>query len=267
MKKNKINPSSDFYNCVIGENNQKAFEIGLYAVKNNRNGDDFIHIYGEIGSGKSYLLHTIKSCYYKCNPHANLVFATSESFCDEIVRAIRTNKFKNFRYRYLNADLLIFDDIQFLAGKEATQQELNLIFNERLREKRKSIVTSDVSPGLLQRVKNLKERNNKPSPSQFYGIRSSFFRVKCLNINIISKLLEGKAIELAPPDLKFKTAMIRQFIKISKKRISEFTINFIAQKISGNVASFKGKILQMITYAAFYKLKIDRDFVDYFFGQ
>ncbi|MCM8825489.1 MAG: chromosomal replication initiator protein DnaA, partial [Candidatus Omnitrophica bacterium] len=141
-----INPLYTFSNFVVGPGNQFAHAACLAVT--NRPGGTYnpLFIYGGVGLGKTHLLHAIVNQCIRAHPDLKICYVTSEKFTNELINSIRNEKMPEFRSRYRNIDVLLLDDIQFLAGKERTQEEFFHTFNALFEIKKQIVVTSDKTP-------------------------------------------------------------------------------------------------------------------------
>lgn len=228
FKKTGLSPNFTFENYIMGSNNQLAYAIALAIVENPGKLYNPFFLYSGVGLGKTHLLHAIGNKILSENPNSNVLYTTGESFTNEIIEAIQsgrggrgsysTNKFRN---KYRNTDVLLIDDIQFIAGKEATQEEFFNTFNALHISQKQIVITSD-----------------KP-PKDFINIEE----------RITSRFGSGITSDIQPPDLDTRIAILRAKRDETNQNISNEVIDFIAQKVTTNIRELEGAYLQVLTHS------------------
>ena len=220
--KTNLNPAYTFESFVVGPNNQFCHAAALAIAETQIEQYNPLFIYGGVGLGKTHLTHAIANFALEQRKE-NIQYVTSESFTNELIQSIRTDSMSKFREKYRKVDLLMIDDVQFLAGKEATQEELFHTFNT-LRENRKQVVlTSDRPPSLLTSIADrLKNR--------FEGGLIADIQVPDLETRIAIIIL--KALELNI-DLKMDVA------------------EYIATVFSSNIRELEGALKRVHAYLSF----------------
>jgi chromosomal replication initiator protein len=222
---NNINPRYTFENFIIGENNELA-RAACYAVSQNL-GKTYnpLFIYGGVGLGKTHLLQSIGNEILANNPSRKIKYITSERFANELINSIRNQTVDDFKTVYQAIDLLIIDDIQFLAGKEKTQNEFFHIFNALYQINKQIVISSDRPP---KAIATLEERLR----SRFEG---------------------GMIADIGKPDLETRIAILK--IKTAEKNyhFDEETLRYIAENVKNNIREMEGALNRIIAECDFGK--------------
>ena len=224
-----VNPKQRFDTFVVGNSNRFALAASLAVANNPGNVYNPLFIYGNSGLGKTHLLYAIGNEILRANPEAKVKYITSEIFTNEIIDAIKNQTVKAFQEKYRTVDCLIIDDIQFLAKKERTQEEFFHTFNT-LREANKQVVIScDRKP---RDMDNLDER-----------LRNRFS--------------SGLTVDIQPPDLETRIAIIRKKAEMEKVNMPNEVILTIATSITDNVRTLEGAFNRIVAYTSFMNKSID----------
>lgn len=224
-----LNPKFTFANFIVGSSNQFAHAAGIAVGTNPTHAYNPLFIYGSVGLGKTHLLHAIGNEIHRNNPHNRIRYLSAESFTVDLIQSLKKDDMISFRGRYRPLDVLLVDDIQFLAGKERTQEEFFFTFN-CLYETHKLVVFScDRSPKDLQ---NIEER-----------LRSRFG--------------SGLIADIKPPDLETKIAILYKKAETYQKTIPPEVATFIADNIRSNIRDLEGLLLRIIAYSSFTRREID----------
>ena len=218
-----------FENFVPGDNSQFAYLNCIEAAK--KPGDkkfNPILLYGPSGIGKTHLMVSIGNYIYSHNPKTKLCFTTTEDFLNDFTRSLRQRSTDDFKKKYRKLDVLLVDDIQFLAGKESLQDELFFTFDEILKHKGQIVFTSDRG---LTEIKGIQER-------------------------ITTRLKQGKILDLKIPDYETRLAIIDKKLELLGKSINQEVKEFIAKNFQSNVREIEGAIGTMISYAELMKKEL-----------
>lgn len=222
---NNINPRYLFENFIVGENNELA-RAASYAVSQNL-GKVYnpLFIYGGVGLGKTHLLQSIGNEVIRSDPQKKVRYTTLERFANELVDSIKNQTVSQFKTEYLGVDLLIIDDIQFLQGKEKTQNEFFHIFNALYQLNKQIVLSSDRPPKAIQ---TLEERLR----SRFEG---------------------GMIADIGKPDLETRMAILK--VKSAEKSfpLDEEIIRFVAENIKNNIRELEGALNRIIAICEFNK--------------
>ena len=231
-KKNYINlnPKYTFENFVIGSGNQFA-HAASFAVA-NLPGQTYnpMFIYSDVGLGKTHLLNAIANKILK-EKDLNICLVSSEKFTNEMITSIRDDKMVDFRNRYRNVDVLLIDDIQFIAGKERTQEEFFYTFNALYENQKQIVVSSDKIP---KDIVSLEER-----------IRSRFEW--------------GLIADIQPPDFETRVAILKKKAILNNINFPDEVINLLANKINSNIRELEGAMIKISAYSSFTGRLIDID--------
>ncbi|GGG28270.1 chromosomal replication initiator protein DnaA [Lysinibacillus alkalisoli] len=226
-----LNPKYTFDTFVIGSGNRFAHAASLAVAEAPAKAYNPFFIYGGVGLGKTHLMHAIGHYVSEHNPNAKVVYLSSEKFMNEFINSIRDNKTIEFRDRYRSVDVLLIDDIQFLAGKESTQEEFFHTFNTLHEEAKQIIISSDRPP---KEIPTLEDR-----------LRSRFEW--------------GLITDIAPPDLETRIAILRKKATADGLAIPDEVIVFIAKEIDSNIRELEGALIRVVAYASMAKEDITPD--------
>ena len=214
-----LNPRYTFETYVVGSGNRLAHAACQAVAEKPARAYNPLFLYGGVGLGKTHLLHAIgNACYAR---GLNVLYVSSEEFTNDMVNAIRTHTTQAFREKYRSADVLLVDDIQFIAGKEGTQEEFFHTFNTLHGQDKQIIVSSDRPPKALA---TLEER-----------LRSRFEW--------------GLAADIQPPDLETRLAILHAKAERTGRFISDEILNTIAQRVQSNIRELEGALNRIIAFA------------------
>ena len=229
---NNINHSYTFSNFVVGSSNQFA-HAACQAVANNPGATyNPLFIYSGSGLGKTHLLHAIVHRCLLNNPGMKVSYVTSEKFTNELINSIRYEKMSSFRKNYRNIDVLLLDDIQFIAGKERTQEEFFHTFNSLFEIKKQIVVTSDKTP---REINDLEER-----------IRSRFEW--------------GLIADIQPPDTETKVAILKKKTINKNIFIPNEVAFLLANSVKSNIRELEGLLTRLTAYSSLVGCEITLDF-------
>ena len=224
-----INPKYNFENFVVGSSNQFAHAAARSVADNPKVTYNPLFVYGGVGLGKTHLLHAMGNAILKTNPQTKVRYLSAESFTVDLIESLKQDDMRNFRSRYRPLDVLFVDDIQFLAGKERTQEEFFYTFNALHQMHKQVILSSDSYPKDLSRVEE----------------------------RLRSRFEAGLVADIEPPDLETKIAIIYKKAEAHDKQIPANVATFIASNIKTNVRELEGLLLRVIAYASFTRRIID----------
>ena len=224
-----INPNQRFETFVVGNSNRFATAAAQAVANNPGNVYNPLFIYGNSGLGKTHLMYAIGNAILETRPNAKVKYVTSETFTNEIINAIQNHTVKDFQEKYRTIDCLIIDDIQFLENKERTQEEFFHTFNALKESNKQIVISSDRHP---QSMDKLEER-----------LRSRF--------------VNGLTVDVQPPDLETRIAIIRKKAEIEKIDMPNEVIQTIAVSIDNNIRMIEGAFNRIVAYASIMHLPID----------
>ena len=220
-----LNPNYTFDRFVVGANNRFAHAASLAVAESPGEVYNPLFIYGGVGLGKTHLIQSIAHYIKDNNPSLKVLYVSSEQFTNDVINAIRTNNnissMNKFRDKYRNVDVLIIDDIQFIIGKESTQEEFFHTFNELYMQNKAIIISSDRQP---KEMETLEER-----------IRSRFD--------------QGLLADISIPDFETRVAILRKKQESDNVYIDDEIINYIAMNIKSNVRELEGALNKLIAYS------------------
>ena len=227
-----LNPKYKFDTFVVGSNNKFAHSASLAVAESPGRVYNPLYIYGGAGLGKTHLMHSIGHFILEENPDMKVLYVTSESFTNEVIDSIRSgdaNKMNKLREKYRNVDVLMIDDIQFIIGKESTQEEFFHTFNTLHSVGKQIILSSDKPP---KDMETLDER----------------FR---------SRFEWGLTADIQPPDYETRMAILKKNAEIYNKRIDDEVFQYIANNIKSNIRELEGAFNKIIAFSKLNKVDIN----------
>jgi len=241
---NKINNSSlhpkyTFENLIVGNSNNFAFAAAQGIVKNPGLSYNPFFIWGGVGVGKTHLMQAIGHELLKNNPDLKIKYFSAESFGNELVSALKTKNMNQFKEKYRNLDCILVDDIQFIAGKEYTQQEFFHTFNALHMNGKQVVLTSDRKPS---EIDHLEDR-------------------------LVSRFMGGLTVDIQLPDYEMRIAIISQKIEEKGISITPEAVEFLANNTESNIREIEGKLQQIAVQSLSQQIgEIDLSFVQNFFN-
>jgi chromosomal replication initiator protein len=217
-----LNPRYTFDTFVVGSSNQFAQAACQAVAELPSKAYNPLFIYGGVGLGKTHLLHAVGYQSAKLFPGMSVVYITSERFTNELINAIRYDRTAEFRGRYRNVDLLLIDDIQFISGKERTQEEFFHTFNTLYESRKQIIVSSDSTP---KDIPEIEER-----------LRSRFEW--------------GLIADIQPPDFETRVAILKKKAALERVRLADDVAYLIASRVKSNIRELEGSLTRMIAFCA-----------------
>jgi chromosomal replication initiator protein len=222
VKSAGLNPSYTFDSFVVGGNSQFAHAACEAVARKAGIGYNPLFIHGGPGLGKTHLMQAIGQEILKRRPGSRVVYLTCEKFTNEFIDSIRRGDLEKFRRRYRGSDVLLIDDVQFIAGKERSQEEFFHTFNTLLDGQCQVVLSCDRP---ASEIKNLEPR-------------------------LISRFECGLTVELQPPQMETRLAILHQKAKAWKVKLDEDVMRFLAEKIQSNVRRLEGALMRVATYAS-----------------
>mgnify|MGYP000877104846 CR=1 FL=1 len=215
-----LNPKYVFESYVVGKGSELAYAAAQAVV--NKPGEAYnpLFIYGGVGLGKTHLLQAIGNSILKNNPDANIVYVSAEKFSNDFIQSVQEGKAKEFQNRYRNDDLLLIDDIQFIAGKDRTQESFFHTFNELHQQNRQVVLTSDRPPKAIPMLED---------------------RLK-------SRFEWGMIADISSPDFETRVAILKKKCEEKNFELTEKSLFLIASTVQSNIRELEGALNKIIVY-------------------
>ena len=227
---NSLNPKCSFQTFVVGTCNQFAHAAALAVAEAPGKTYNPLYIYGGVGLGKTHLVHAIGHSIKERNKYLRLSYISAEKFMNELINAIRYDKAQTFREKYRSIDVLLIDDIQFMAGKERTQEEFFHTFNALYDGQKQIVITSDCPP---REIPTLEER-------------------------LHSRFEWGLIADIEPPDLETKVAILKRKADLDGVALSDDVAFFIASKVKSNIRELEGSLVRLVAISSLRGLPISK---------
>lgn len=223
MQKDQINPKYVFDRFVVGSSNRFAHGCSEAVAKNPGKQFNPLFLYGGVGLGKTHLLHAIGNHIKQSNPSLRILYVTAEKFTTEFIESLRFDKMASFKNKYRSLDCLMIDDIQFLVGKESSQEEFFYIFNSLYDSRKQVVISSDRPPKELEKVEE----------------------------RLISRFEWGIIADIQAPDLETRIAILRKKAEDEKLYVPDDVILYIATRVKSNIRELEGSLLRITAFSAF----------------
>ena len=227
---NSLNPKYTFDKFVVGACNQFAHAASLGAAESPGKTYNPLFIYGGVGLGKTHLMHAIGHSIKERNRHLRVAYITSEKFMNELINAIRYDKTQTFREKYRSIDVLLIDDVQFMAGKERTQEEFFHTFNTLHNDQKQIVISSDCPP---REIPTLEER-------------------------LHSRFEWGLIADIEPPDLETKVAILKRKADLDGVSLPDDIAFFIASKVRSNIRELEGSLVRLVAISSLRGMPISK---------
>jgi chromosomal replication initiator protein len=226
-----LNSKYTFDSFVVGSCNQFAHAASLAVAESPGKTYNPLYLYGGVGLGKTHLMHACGQAIKERNPHLKLSYLSSERFMNELINAIRYDKTQGFREKYRSVDVLLIDDIQFMAGKERTQEEFFHTFNALYEQQKQIVISSDCPP---REIPTLEER-------------------------LHSRFEWGLIADLEPPDLETKVAILKRKAEAIGFAIPDDVALFIASRVKNNVRELEGSLIRLVAISSLRGIPISKE--------
>ncbi|MGI8882747.1 MAG: chromosomal replication initiator protein DnaA [Pyrinomonadaceae bacterium] len=227
---NSLNQKYTFKTFVVGSCNEFAHAASLGAAETPGKTYNPLFIYGGVGLGKTHLMHAIGHSIKERNRHLRVAYITSEKFMNELINAIRYDKTQTFREKYRSIDVLLMDDVQFMAGKERTQEEFFHTFNALHNDQKQIVITSDCPP---REIPTLEER-------------------------LHSRFEWGLIADIEPPDLETKVAILKRKADLDGVTLPDEIAFFIAGKVRSNIRELEGSLVRLVAISSLRGMPISK---------
>ncbi|HEY6229811.1 MAG TPA: chromosomal replication initiator protein DnaA [Pyrinomonadaceae bacterium] len=226
-----LNSKYTFHNFVVGSCNQFAHAASLAVAEAPGKTYNPLYLYGGVGLGKTHLMHACGHAIKQRNPHLRVSYLSSERFMNELINSIRYDRTQGFREQYRSVDVLLIDDIQFMAGKERTQEEFFHTFNTLYEQQKQIVISSDCPP---REIPTLEER-------------------------LHSRFEWGLIADLEPPDLETKVAILKRKAEVMGFAIPDDVALFIASRVKNNVRELEGSLIRLVAISSLRGIPVSKE--------
>jgi chromosomal replication initiator protein len=242
VRNGALNTRYTFDRFVVGAGNQFAQAASFAVATDPAKSYNPLFIYGGVGLGKTHLLHAIGNLAFERNPRIRICYITAEKFTNELIYCLRTNRMQDFKERYRSVDILLVDDVQFIAGKQRTQEEFFHTFNDLYSSRRQIVVSSDKFP---KEIPDLEER-------------------------IQSRFEWGLVADIQPPDMETRVAILNKKADADQIPLPQDVAIFLATTIKTNIRELEGSLVRIGAHASLTKreinLELARDVLSHLIG-
>jgi chromosomal replication initiator protein len=222
-------PRNTFETFVVGNNNQMAHAAALAVAQAPAQAYNPLFIYGDTGLGKTHLMHAIGHAILRNNADARICYLSTEKFTNEFIQALQENSLTKFRQRYRHTDVLLIDDVQFLAGKERIQEEFFHTFNDLFESSKQIVLSSDRRASEIQKLES----------------------------RLVSRFEWGLPADIQAPDFETRVAILRSKAASLKCDLPEPVLIFIAQNITRNIRRLEGALIRVASHYALFGKSLD----------
>ncbi|WIM04881.1 MAG: chromosomal replication initiator protein DnaA [Candidatus Nitricoxidivorans perseverans] len=230
-EKARLNPEFSFDTLVTGRSNDLARAAAQQVALNPGTSYNPLFVYGGVGLGKTHLVHALGNEVWRNNPDRIVRYVHAHDYIADVVRAYQQKAFDNFKRYYCSLDLLIIDDIQFLNGKDRTQEEFFFAFNALIESKKQIVITCDTYPKDIQGLEN----------------------------RLISRFDWGLTVQVEPPELEMRVAILKKKAEVTQVHLGDDVAFLIAKNLRSNVRELEGALNRVIAYARFHGRDINME--------
>lgn len=234
-----LNPKYTVENFMVGLSNNLAYAAAQAVIANPGISYNPLFIYGGTGVGKTHLMHGIGNALISKNPHLKIIYCSSEKFMNDFIQSIQTKRTGDFRAKYRNCGLLLIDDVQFISGRDSTQEEFFHTFNELQAKNAQIILTSDRPPNEIQKLEG----------------------------RLASRFQGGLMVDIQLPDFDTRMAIIKERCNEKGDSLTEECIILIAELVETNARELEGKLMQIVQTAKLQNLELNPDFIRKYLGK